>query len=206
MSFSRGCLLITSGLVLRASIATAQTPPPPVPEPWPQAPGPLAPPLAPPPPRETRWYGWQTLLSDVGALALTIMAATSAGHDDDAAALRAALIGGSAFLLGGPAIHVAHGHGQTAGISFALRLGVPLIAGGIAAGIASGSCGQYVYDHEGCEVGPAAFGFALGALMAIILDASVLGRDEIPARTTSVPSVAFTPQRGGGGLSFGGRF
>ena len=198
---------IICGLALRAGAADAQTPPA-APVPWPEAAPPFAPAPAPAPaaPTETRWYGWQTLLADVGAVTLTMVAATSAGHDDDAAALRAALIGGSAFLFGGPAIHAAHGHWQTAGISFALRLGAPLIAAGIAMGVAADSCGQYEYDHEGCTIGPAAAAFSLGALTAMILDASVLGRDQIPARTASTPSVAFTPLRSGGGLSLVGRF
>jgi len=192
--------------LLRAGIAVGQTPPD-APLPWPEAAPALAPqPAAPATAPETRWYGWQTLLADVGAVTLTIVAATSAGHDDDAAALRAALIGGSAFLFGGPIVHAAHGHWDKAGYSLGLRVGLSLVGAATGAAIGDSECGQYQFDHEGCAATEGAVGLLVGATLAIIVDAAAFGRDTIPDRAGRTASIAFTPRRGGGGLSLIGRF
>ena len=78
-------LTIAFALVLRESTAAGQTPPP-APERWPvAAPEVASEPTASVPPPATRWYGWQTLLADFGALALTIGLGASVDEHNDAA-------------------------------------------------------------------------------------------------------------------------
>jgi len=190
--------------VLRVETASAQTPPPVAPEPWPAA----APPLTaqpPPPPPVMRWYGWQTLAADIGAVTLTLVLGANVDERNDAAVIGTAVLGATAFLLGGPIVHAAHGQWTNAGISLALRGGLVLLAGGIGAAIGADACGQYHYDHEFCEGGYALAGAVIGAGAAVIVDAA-LSREPIAPRDTSTPRVAFSPLRGGGGVSLLGRF
>jgi len=192
-------------LVLRVGTAAAQTPPPVAPEPWPQT---AAPPLAAEPPRPPvmRWYGWQTLAADIGAVTLTLVLGANVDERSDAAVIGTAALGATAFLLGGPTVHAAHGHWDKAGISLALRVGLVLLAGGIGAAIGGDACGQYHYDHEFCAEGYALAGAVIGAGAAVIVDAA-LGSEEIAPRAARTPRVAFTPLRGGGGsLSLAAHF
>jgi hypothetical protein len=198
---------VACGVVLCARLAAAQVPPAP-PEPGPEA-GPSIP-IAPAVPVPERWYGWQTLLTDAGAITLTIALTASADEHDDAAVIGAFVIGASAFALGAPIVHVAHGHWGKAGISLALRLGLSLIGGAIGAGVGADSCSQYVYDHEGCAVGYGVLGLIAGATTALIVDAAGLAREPAPAPAPvparNDPVFVFTPLRSGGGLTLVGRF
>jgi hypothetical protein len=191
------------GLVVRVAPAAAQTPPPVAPEPWPVA-APVAP-QAPARAPDMRWYGWQTLLADAGAVTLTFALGANVDDGNDAAVVGTAVLGATAFLLGGPIVHAAHGQWGNAGISLALRGGLVLLAGGIGAAIGDGACGQYHYDHEFCAEGYALAGAVMGAVAAVIVDAA-MASEPITARATSTPRVAFTPLRGGGSLSLAARF
>ena len=187
------------GLVLYAGSAAAQAPPA-SPQRWPEAAPPI--PVAPAAPVKERWYGWQTLVTDAGAVTLTIALTANADEHDDAAVIGALVIGASAFALGGPLVHGAHGRWGKAGVSLALRLGLSLIGGAIGAD----SCSQYVYDHEGCAIGYGAVGLIAGATTAVIVDAAVLARAPVPAPARDHAMIVFTPVRSGGGLTLVGRF
>lgn len=152
-----------------------------------------------------RWYGWQTLAADIGAVTLTLVLGANVDERNDAAVIGTAALGATAFLLGGPIVHAAHGHWDKAGISLALRAGLVLLAAGVGAAIGADACGQYHYDHEFCAEGYALAGAVIGAGAAVIVDAA-LGSDEIATRAASTPRVAFTPLRGGGSLSLAARF
>jgi len=195
--------VVACGLALRASGAAAQVPPS-LPERWPEAASPATPP--PPPPAATRWYGWQTLLADAWAVTLTIVLSASVDQHDDTAVIGAVVVGTSAFVLGAPIVHAAHGNRANAAWSLVLRVGLMGLGAGIGAASGEAECGGYQYDHEGCSVGYAAAGVLLGALMATIVDAAVLGRESIADRAGGATSVGFMPLRGGGGLSLAARF
>lgn len=186
-----------------ARVAPAQAPPA-LPDRWPEA-GPSMP-IAPAAPVKERWYGWQTLLTDAGAITLTIVLTANADERDDAAVIGAFVIGASTFALGGPIVHGAHGHWGKAGVSLALRAGLSLIGGAIGAGIGADSCSQYVYDHEGCAIGYGVLGLIAGATTAVIVDAAVLAREIVPAPARDHVMFVFTPVRSGGGLTLVGRF
>ena len=163
-------------------------------------------PIAPATPVKERWYGWQTLLTDAGAITLTIVLTANADERDDVAVIGAFVIGASTFALGAPIVHGAHGNWGKAGVSVALRLGLSLIGGAIGAGIGADSCSQYVYDHEGCAIGYGALGLIAGATTAVIVDATVLARELVPAPARDHAMLMFTPVRSGGGLTLVGRF
>jgi len=105
---SAACIATIGALALRASAAAAQTPLD-MPEQPPETP-PIA--ATPPAPAEMRWYGWQTLVADAGAVGLFGLAAFAGGDRDSTAAVAVGLIGLSTYLAGGPIIHAAQQQGQ----------------------------------------------------------------------------------------------
>ncbi|MGH7283816.1 MAG: hypothetical protein ACRELY_20005 [Polyangiaceae bacterium] len=83
--------------------------------------------------RRSASYGNQTLLCDMGALALTVTG-IAVGADGTRETARDVIMisGGSLFLIGGPIVHLAHDHPVRALFDFGLRsvaLGVPLALG-----------------------------------------------------------------------------
>lgn len=207
MRCEKAAFLMTAVAMLRASAAAGQTPPP-APEPWPVAAPPNAAQLAAPPPATaTRWYGWQTLAADVGAVALTFALGANVDDSNEGAVVGTAILGTTAFLFGGPIVHAAHGHWEKAGISLALRGGLALLGGAIGAGIGADACGQYQYDHEFCAEGYALSGALLGAAAAVIVDAAMaVDHKPIAERPALVPRAGFTLLRGGGSLSLAAKF
>jgi hypothetical protein len=120
-----------------------------------------------PEPAETEWYGWQTLLVDLSWIAVTGAGAASGSNG----LVALGLLG---YPIGVPIVHGLHGKGGTAVSSFALRLGLPLLAGLVGAGI--GSAGE---SKKNCEelcgfaaLAGAYLGLATGALAAILIDAA----------------------------------
>ena len=77
--------------------AAAQAPPA-LPERWPETAPAI--PIAAAARVQERWYGWQTLLTDAGAITLTIALTANADERDDAAVIGAFVIGASVFALG----------------------------------------------------------------------------------------------------------
>jgi hypothetical protein len=164
------------------------------------------------PPAEV-WYGWQTLLSDAGAIGLWSLAAVL----DDAqygstsrqsyrawsTALTAA--GFTVYGLGAPAIHLAHGRGEKSLESLLLRLGLPL--GGALAGALTGvaACGRS--DAEvSCPVVTGVLGFLAGGAAAMVLDATVIARERVEPATGTRFQTVFIPTSGGAAFALAGRF
>lgn len=82
-------------------------------------------------PLTKRWYGWQTLSLDAAALGLGVV--SFAAHDGEGTA--SALLGSGAlstYAFGAPAVHLLRGNEGKALTSLGLRVGVPLLAAGIA--------------------------------------------------------------------------
>lgn len=139
------------------------------------------------------WYGWQTMLVDAATGGLLI--AAQAGRNDQLASL--SLV---AYLVGGPTVHAAHKHGTSAGVSFGLRLGLPVL--GYLIGSAKDDCGP---TEEGCGVG-AGFGAALGLAVAAPIDWFGLSWEagKAPSGARVAPSVAW--QKHGATLGVTGTF
>jgi hypothetical protein len=119
-----------------------------------------------PPRRQREWYGWQTLLADTASFAVFFTAA----HHDSTGAVD---LGMGTFALVPPVIHLAHENAGGAGLSVALRLGLPL-AGGLIGNAAANPKDDWqpLIDIY--------LGALLGAVAASIVDASVLAYDARP--------------------------
>ena len=162
---------------------------------------------------ETSWYGWQTLLSDAGAIGLWSLAAVV----DDAqygspswrtyqawsTALTAS--GFAVYAVGAPAIHLAHGHADKAAESLVMRVGLPF--GGALVGVLAGAsaCGRS-YDEVPCPLVLGVLGFVAGGVAAMIVDAVVLAHEPTGPPTGPRFQTLFIPTSGGGTFALAGRF
>jgi hypothetical protein len=79
--------------------------------------------------------------------------------------------GMGALMLGGPLVHVSHGHGGRALASLSLRLALPTV--GFMVGMRRESCSSYDCLKEGSF-----WGAATGSAIASLVDVSLLARDE----------------------------
>src|SRR6185436_18594378 len=93
-----------------------------------------------------RWYGWQTLLVDAGALSLVITGVIIAedSHRTEEIGMGMVIGGVIGGLAGPPLVHAAHGKWDNAGISTGFRLGGAAVVFGSAAACSAerGRCGE----------------------------------------------------------------
>jgi hypothetical protein len=156
------------------------------------------------PEEEPRWYGWQNLAVDGGALALSVAAAgvdssdSPSGSENLAQALLLGAVVG--YGAGGPAIHLVHGHPWKALGSLGLRGGLPVLGGAI--GLASATCPPPGGgDYGNCGLGELVMGAAAGVVMALVIDDGFLtwekpARDEVSqARLGLTPVVSSDGRR-----------
>jgi hypothetical protein len=117
------------------------------------------------------WYGWRHLIGDGAALALGIAAVPTERFE-------VAIAGGIAFAIGGPIAHFTAGNWGRALISFAMRIGGPLLGGlafvAVKAAVAADS------DFDDASALALGIGGAVGALVAAGLDVGLLARDQVP--------------------------
>lgn len=104
------------------------------------------------------WYGWQPMITDLGAMTLAGVGAQGEGSRP------LLLAAGAAYLLAPPVIHLAHAEGRGAAWSAGLRVGMPLVLAGL--GASSGS-------PDG-----ALFAAAGGVVLAAVLDWSFNSFDD----------------------------
>ena len=163
---------------------------------------PTPPPLGTQPeaPETTRvFYGWQNFGVDAAAIALFFVTIDS--EDNTPAAL---LSYGSVALMffGSPIVHTLHGNSRRAGTSLALRVGVPLVLGGLTYAVRPKE--DCTGNHEGDWCGaaeiiiPAYVGIA-GLGVAMLVDDFGLAYDEKPTAPRWTPTV----QASRGGMTFG---
>jgi hypothetical protein len=120
------------------------------------------------------WYGWQTLATDLGAVALVAAALAVADGGEPPAALGYAGLG--LYVLGGPVVHLAHRNPGRAAGSLALRVGGPILGGAVGCA-ADGNDGGV-----GC-LGGLALGVFLGTLSAVVIDAAALAHEPVSKPT-----------------------
>ncbi len=121
----------------------------------------------------TRWYGYQTLITDGAALTLAV-GGFSSFHSVPGLAVGGAV----SYFFGAPIVHLVNGHADKALGSFAMRA-LPWAAWGLL--WANGS-----QSFEAALLGGL---LILGSIPAsIAVDASVLAREEVPK-----PAVAWAP-------------
>jgi len=129
-------------------------------------------------PVQRRWYGWELILGDLGAVAVTVAVGVSTPPD----LLVGMASGGVIYVLSGPAIHIANGNGLGAGLSLLMRAGLPVVGGLV--GSATCRCSdQYLEPFFAVVIGG-----SLGILTASVIDAAVLGWK--PAETAPAVPVA----------------
>lgn len=129
---------------------------------------------------ERESYGWQIALADVAGTVLLVE--TDHGHGSASAGLMV-------YALGGPLVHVAHDQGGRALASLALRVGLPLASAWVWGGHCSSS------DDDCDNAGTVAIGVILGALTAMVIDATALSHPVKATRPAWAPQVTATPQR-----------
>lgn len=125
------------------------------------------------------WYGWQTLVSDGASVmafagALALYRPSSGGAQDLSAGLL--VLAGSGYLVGAPALHLAHDAPWKAAGSLGMRLGLP--AAGLFAGLAVAPRCSGLRCMDG--LGSGALGALLGLVGAIVVDAAVLAFEPAP--------------------------
>jgi hypothetical protein len=131
-----------------------------------------------------RWYGAPTLVVDGVSVALVL---AGAGADGSASAgLAAMAVPG--YLLGGPIVHAVNGHGWRAGGSLLLRGG-----GSIAGLMLSAAATDCAHDGGTC-VEDLAVGLALGSVVAIAIDLSLLHWEDVPAPEPQRSGASLMPQ------------
>lgn len=145
----------------------------------------------------THWYGWQTLATDGAALLL--MGATGSV---DSKQLHSSLVAGgfATYAVAPPLIHLIHGRGQTAAVDVALRLGVPLVAGGVGWAIGVASIDSHktgdlkvAIERSLTPVLYGIWGMIVGVGVAIVTDAALLANETIVVREARPPAVAWSP-------------
>jgi hypothetical protein len=134
------------------------------------------------------YYGYQNLAVDTAFLVLFF------GGTDEA---------GLGYLLGSPLIHLFHDEPENAGLSIVLRLGVPLLAGGLMCGGDNDDFAEVMLSIVFCYVG-----VMVGMGVAVLIDDLVLAWETRPPGHVAEPSTwwaapAFDPERGSAGLQFG---
>jgi hypothetical protein len=149
----------------------------------------------------SRWYGWQTLMTDGVAVALlaTGIEAQSGG---------VAALSGATFALGAPIVHLAHGRGGAAAASLGIRVGMATV--GLFGGAWMESCSSHTSEDEGtvCGMQGATIGLLAGAAGAMIIDAALLAHEDVrreqPKGTAALsvsPTVSVTKSSGILGLA-----
>ncbi|MEP7053025.1 MAG: hypothetical protein ABJB12_21855 [Pseudomonadota bacterium] len=88
---------------------------------------------------ESHWYGWQTLLTDGGAVALPVVTSTFRNEPATTVALVA---GASVLALGAPIVHLAHGRRGASALSLGLRLTLSALAAVVFSKPCRGECSE----------------------------------------------------------------
>jgi hypothetical protein len=169
----------------------------------------------PPPPadQQASWYGWQTLLTDAGAIGLWVVAgllddakyASSSQRSYQSASKAALLLGVGTYVLAAPAVHVAHGHRDRALTSLGLRVGLPIASFFLAGFVGSATCRGSDADVP-CPFVYAMLGGLGGGAAAMVVDAAVLGHEARAPSAVARFQTGLVPTTGGGMAFLAGRF
>jgi len=156
-----------------------------------------------PAPRETTWYGWQTLAVDAAGLAVMSVAVSHTGQPGSNVAPLFS-VGAGVYAFGPPVVHALQGRATVALEDVGLRLGAPVVTGLIGVGVgelmASG-CHPPPGDFiNGCALEPiwtGIIGAFVGYVSAVAIDAAVLSHAPAAEATPSSASgIRWAPQVG----------
>jgi hypothetical protein len=161
----------------------------------------------------TSWYGWQPLLSDAGAVGLWSLAAlfddakytSGARRADQIASTATLILGFTAYGLGSPAIHLAHGQLDNVWKSLGLRLGLPVTGAMLGAAVGFAACSPS--DQEvPCPFVGGILGGVAGGVAAITIDSAFIAHEPAQRSTFAHLQPAFVPTAGGGSFVLAGSF
>jgi hypothetical protein len=151
-----------------------------------QAPGETA-------PRKIHRYGWKVAAVDLAAVGLALVGTVDAvEHDGHSWGVVAIGAGVATYLFGGPVVHGRRGNAGAASWSVAVRMLVPVGAGGVGA-LVGWAHGKDREAGMGTLTG-AAIGMGVGVPLAMAIDWFVLARER---KVTPVVE----PLRGGGAVA-----
>lgn len=161
-------------------------------------------------PIESRWYGWQVLVT--GGVAGSVLATNLLlwTHDSDAA-IPGTGLWLAAYILGGPIVHVAHDRPLHALASLAFNVGIPFgaIVLTLMGSMMQADCDSGFPHDEGpdCSLRSAMpYILATSLVLAPTLDALLLGREHVPTAQGGVTIGAEPLLRSGlgAGVAWGG--
>lgn len=151
------------------------------------------------PETQTQWYGWQTLSLDAAAVLLAFGASGGTALSEAAPLMGATSLG--TYALGAPITHLAHDNPGRAIGSLLLRGGLPIAFG--AAGVGIEDCPD---GGDFCGLSGALYGGLVGALTAVVVDATLLSYEEVPVEESALPNIGLAVDPRGAALVVGGRF
>jgi hypothetical protein len=152
----------------------------------------------------SHWYGPRLLLADAATIAF---AAASAGSES----APLTVLGLASWVLASPALHAEHAGLPRAGVSLALRLGLPALGFAIAQSTSDG-CWRAPNASDTCDIGAEITGVMLGAIFAEIIDVAMVAHDSHavapppPTPTRGSAQLLFAPKSDGGLLGIAGSF
>ena len=149
------------------------------------------------------WYGWQILINDAAAVAVS---AATAEHNQ-----AISYVASAAFFLGSPVIHGMHHRTGTGLVDHGLRVALPTGGFIIGAGIGRSSCTE---QQDGfCGLGAVILGMLVGVVVAEVIDVGYLAREDVtvhqrpPGYSASLVVAPYvTTGRDGFTAGFAGRF
>ena len=169
-------------------------------------------PTAPPEPAaegHAVWYGWQTLLVDLGSVSLELLALSR----NNGASIPLVVAGAVGYLAGGPIVHSVHDRATVGAIDFSFRLGLPVVLGGL--GAAAGGKGRPPNCEEFClsqSTTDAIWGVLVGFGAAMMIDTVALAWEPAREAKPLARAAGFRwaptamPTRGGALAGVGGTF
>jgi hypothetical protein len=134
------------------------------------------------------WYGWQTLTTDGAAILLSVMALRSNDTPSSNIANTLGWLSVGTFVAGGPIVHFAHGSAGKGLGSLALRVGLPIVAGGLGAMAERTQCS----GGDFCGLGGTFLGGLAGVVGTIVIDSAVLGHERVPAHAGNAPMLSLS--------------
>ena len=161
-------------------------------------------PLTDPPPKNTKvWYGLPMVLTDSGAIVLSVVlpiAFATDGANQHPEIPYFVALGGATYVAGGPIVHLVRGHPWVAVGSLTIRLLGPFATAGLGMVVlpAIGSChsndDSLLSCSQAAQIVGGVLGFIGGVATAMVVDDFVLARDEQPTPMETKKSASFTWQ------------
>ena len=149
-----------------------------------------------------RWYGWETLSLDAAALGLGVMSfATYDGQGTAGALLGSGAI--STYAFGAPAVHLLRDQSGKAVTSLGLRVGLPVLAVGIASIGRDASCSESSPDFDAAKCEPRQnrmmLAGVIGVVAASLIDGAFMAWEPPPKphKLSLSPVLAWDGEKGG---------